>query len=192
MNPDACSAPLPTAPSVVSARRRRARAAHVLAGAGSRSGVAWPELSQCPEWAERAFASDGLRDTLTWAAGTWRNANALHRCIDGRVLGRVCERLGETAFAVLMQTPPESDRPVDAQLLETMNRTPQQLDAALAVSGREWLLASISSSSLRRCLREVCWPDMPEPDIPAASHAAASADISAVIEYCLPRRGESS
>ena len=182
MNVDLRTLPLPHPAADALARHRRTRAARALAGAGSRGSIVWAELSQFPEW---AFASDGMRDTLAWASGAWRHRDALRRCIDGGLLDRVRARLGNTAFSVLMEAP-ASESVVDHETLATMCESPQALEAALPVSGREWLLASVGSSSLRRCLRELWWPNMPSPPISAAWHVAAREDVASVVKHCMP------
>ena len=180
--------PLPHPAKDALARRQRARAARVLAGAGSRASIEWTELSRFPEW---AFASAAVLDTLAWAAGAWRHGDALRRCIDGRLLDLVHKRLGSTAFAYLMDAP-VGESAADKHTLDIMRNSPQLLDETLRLSGREWLLASVDSSSLRRCLRELWWPDMPQSDIPAAWHGKAREDMAAVVGHCLQREDASS
>jgi len=181
MNADTPALPFSQAAADALARHHRTRAARLLAGADSRGSISWAELAQFPEW---AFASEGMRDTLAWAAGAWRHRDALRRCIDGGLLDRVRARLGNTAFDVLMEAP-AAEGAVDQATLDAMCRSPQALEEALPPSGREWLLASVGSAALRRCLRELWWPDMPQPLISAAWHVAAREDVASVIKHCL-------
>jgi hypothetical protein len=170
------------------ARQHRARVAQMLAAAPSHGDVAWNELAQFPDW---AFVDATMRDDLAWAAGAWRHAQALRLCIDGVLLSHVRARLGDAAFSALMDDDAPAHAPTDAPISDLPLRSLSELDSLFTRTGREWLLASMATLSLRRCARQLWWPDMPAPEFPAAWHAVAQADVAAAVEHILGIEDES-
>lgn len=189
-----------TAPAAASLRAHRSRVAAMLAAGPERARFQWNELAQCPAWALEPMAQI---DALAWGCGAWAHARELRRCIDGRVLAWVRERLGDAGFAALMDGPAvvASDIVADDMDADDMaadekagisawdgdSIDPADLNAVFMAAGREWLLATIDASAWRQYLRAQWWPGM---------HAAAKLpqrrDAQAILDLALAHRAGTS
>jgi hypothetical protein len=155
------------------ARVRRAGAARLLAATPGRAAVPWQDLSALPDWA--SWPAERL-EALAWAAGAWRHAAALRRCIDGRVLAMLRERLGPHAAQQLSASTgcEEASQPAsDPCRFEASS--PAQIDTWLRNSGRSALLDGIPSDPLRSSLRAALWQqaaDAAHPALPATDARA--------------------
>jgi len=173
--------PTPDGSSTAAAvRDRRSRAAHLLANASRRADLEWADLSNLPDWALR---TSGEIDDLAWATGAWLHADALRRCIDGRLLALLRSRLGDAALAALSKASPAPATEREMPPLDLASIQPQQLDALLLASGRECLMACIEPSSVRRCLREHWWPNAS-----AATTVPGRAAARAIVDLALAHR----
>jgi len=134
-------------------RRRRARAAALLAAASNRARLGWPELAALPDW---AMLPRERLEAFARTTGAWAHAGSLRRCIDGRVLQQLRERIGEPALRALLAAPDIEGETM--ALLDASSLTAAELDRLLPCTGRDWLLASVESPALRDALRECLWP----------------------------------
>jgi hypothetical protein len=140
---------LPSSPSSIT-RQQRAQAARLLAASPQRHAVNWTDLSLVPDW---ALGERATLDRLAQAVGVRAHAAALRRCIDGRVLKRLCAELGEPAMHALI-----SDDDAEIAAMESLDPIELDIDARLRDTGCDWLLASVESPVLREALRELLWP----------------------------------
>lgn len=171
--------------SAAATRKRRALAAHLLQGASCRGDIDWADLTQLPEWAAESPQSVA---ELAWLVGVWLHADGLRRSIDARLLARLKSRLGDTAFAAVMQptTPIAQDTAPSPPAPDTFD------DDSLTQAGRHVLLASISSTPLRLALRDLWSTCMHAAGPRAPARAAAQALVDLAIAHRPPRSKESS
>ncbi len=142
----------------ISLRKQRAQAARLLSSSVLRLGLDWNDLLKLPTWA--TLPSTDL-EHVAWCVGVWFYADELQHSIDGQLLSHLHSRLGDAAFNALIAAPASADgRSASQRLLNQMSTL--DLDEMFCVAGREGLLSSIDSESLRRSLGEVLWPSEPE------------------------------
>lgn len=157
-------------------RARRSAAARWLAASPRRAELGWADLAAWPDWA--ALPPDRLQQ-LAFATGAWVHAESLRRCIDGRVLKHLRDRLGEAAMHSLMQAPEE---PQAAMPLLLGDLDVPLLDTLLPAIGRDWLLASVASPLLRDALREQLWPAA-GPAVRAINAGAAASAVAQALRH---------
>ena len=161
------------------ARPRRQAAALALASDPRRAQLGWDDLAAWPDWA--ALEPDALH-ALQRDCGLWLHTADWQRCICGARLKQVQHRLGDAAFAWLMALPQASCIPANATPVSVLP-DPAHLDAWLLDEGREVLLASVGSASLRVVLRERLWPrslpPLPARDTARAQQALVTAQVAA-------------
>ncbi len=160
-----------------SPRARRGAAERWLAASPRRAELGWADLAAWPAWAD--FPPAALQQ-LAHATGARVHAEALRRCIDGRVLKHVRDRLGEGAMRSLMDMPDEQPSAPLPLLLGEIDTA--LLDALLPAVGRDWLLASVASPVLREALREQLWPAT-GPQVRVINGAAAAAVVAAAMSH---------
>lgn len=156
----------PPAASAAALRQARQRAMGLLAACPSRSHLTWSDLGQLPDWA--CMPLEAL-EAMAWRAGAWAYADELRRCIDGRVLKVLRECLGDDMLAALMKGKVATgDLGIDLPPLVVISAPirwgrpafePGNWMDQIASAGRECVLASVPSRTLRQALRELLWPE---------------------------------
>ena len=171
----AAADPTPAAPATAAGERAlRYRAAAALAQAERRAQLAWNDLPAWPVWTESPAAE---RDAWLWRLGVYCEASALRRCIEGRVVRHLAERLGAAQLKHMLETAPDAGRsPPEAW---TNRWDPPAADAAWIAAGRECALAAVPSAVLRVILRERLWPGT-TPPVPAMNTALAQQAVRAI------------
>ena len=163
--------------TAAAARRHRARAAGLLADSPLRAQFSWIDLCAVPPWA--TWERDRL-DRLACASGTHAHAASLRHCIDGRILLRLRERLGDAALTALLD---HESAVGAAPLLQPMDLDAESLERLADSTGRDWLLASIAHGLLRDALRERLWADA-GPVLRAINTEAAAQVVHIALHAC--------
>lgn len=158
-----------TTASAAAVRHRRAQASRLLADSPHREGLSWSDLSVIPDW---AMQDRETLDRFACATGTRAHATSLKRCIDGRTLVRLHERLGPVALKALLSDEPDVGA---TALLEPIDIDAASLEQLVDSTGRDWLLASIEQPGLRDALRTRLWPDAGP--LLRAIHVGAAASV---------------
>jgi hypothetical protein len=166
-----------TTATAAAVRHRRTQAARLLADSPVRAGLSWSDLSATPDWATQDRET---LDRFACATGTRAHAASLKRCIDGRMLVRLRERLGPAALKALLSDEPDVGA---TALLEPMAIDAASLEQLVDSTGRDWLLASIEQSGLRDALRTRLWPDA-GPLLRAIHVGAAESVVRTALAAC--------
>lgn len=160
-------------------RARRIAAAQLFSACPFRGDLEWSHFEHLPDWA--ALPPQAVAN-FEWVTGAWAHAYSLHRCIDGKILAAVRQRLGDGGMAALMKAgETTAERQADNLQLDVSDYRPKDLDGVFSTTGREWLLASVTSPMLRRALRERFWPGTTEVVERVPGTASAQALVLTVI-----------
>jgi hypothetical protein len=119
-------------PAALGGRARRlSRQLAQRAGRGPAPAVAFTDVAALPDWASWPTER---RELFLHLGGAMACAPALHRTIDGRVLARLAQKLGEATLDAVLATPPGLIPPSPCDTALASDQSLRDLGAAVLLS----------------------------------------------------------